>query len=114
MILEVDKAFPPDRESAIAEFYVSHDGGVDIPADVYRENGELMLSIFGRKDGVALDYPLRDLLEAIERAVEVLGDGSPTPHPRSPKFPNRWGGQHGPSTPSRQISAPTLSAGTAT
>ena len=74
MIFEISKGFPPDRESPIAELCVRHDGVVDIPAEVYRENGELTISIFGRKDGVALEYPLHDWLDAIQRAVEVLGE----------------------------------------
>lgn len=74
MTFEISKVFPPDRESAVAELNVRHDGGVDIPADVYRENGELRISIFGREGRVAWEYPLDDWLRAIERAVEVLGD----------------------------------------
>jgi hypothetical protein len=72
---EIFKAFPPDRESAVAELYDRHDGVADVPAQVTRENGELTISIFGREGGVAWTYPLDDWVGAIQRAVEVLGDG---------------------------------------
>jgi hypothetical protein len=75
MTFEISKVFPPDRESAVAELNVRHDGVVDIPADVYREDGQLKISIFGREGGVAWEYPLDDWVGAIQRAVEVLGDG---------------------------------------
>lgn len=74
MTFEISKVFPPDRESAVAELNVRHDGVVDIPADVYREDGQLKISIFGREGGVAWEYPLDDWVGAIQRAVEVLGD----------------------------------------
>jgi hypothetical protein len=69
---EIFKAFPPDRESAVAELTVSHGNVVDIPAEISRENGELKIFLFGRKEGVAWEYPLDEWLRAIERAVEVL------------------------------------------
>ncbi len=74
MAFEIFKAFPPDRESAVAELYDRHDGVADVPAQVYRKNGELNISIFERKGEVAWEYPLDEWLRAIQRAVEVLGD----------------------------------------
>jgi hypothetical protein len=70
---EISKVFPPDRESAVVQLTVRHPGAVDIPAEVNRENGELRIAIFGRKDGVAWECPLDEWLEAVRRAVEVLG-----------------------------------------
>jgi hypothetical protein len=72
---KISKGFPPDRESPIAELTVSHDGVVDIPAEIYRENGEVRIALFGRQDGTAFEYPLAEWIEAINSAVEVLGDG---------------------------------------
>ena len=65
----------PTWQKGKCHVFLSHDGGVDIPADVYRENGELMISIFAPEGGVAWEYPLDDWLRAIERAVELLDGG---------------------------------------
>ncbi len=75
MTIEIFKAFPPGRETAVAELNVRHDGVVDIPAEVYRENGELKITIFRREGGVAWEYPLEEWLDAIHRAAEALKDG---------------------------------------
>ena len=75
MKFEIFKSFPPDRESAVAELNVRHDGVVDIPAEIYRESGELKITIFGRKSGLAWEYPLDDWVDAVHKAVEALGDG---------------------------------------
>jgi hypothetical protein len=73
MSFEIFKTYPPDRESAVAELNVRHDGTVDIPAEVFRERGELRIRIFGREGGEAWQYPLDEWLAAIELAIEVLG-----------------------------------------
>lgn len=73
MTFEIFKAFPPDRQTAVAELNVRHDGFVDIPAEVYRDQGELRITLFGREGGVAWQYPLNEWLEAIKQAIEVLG-----------------------------------------
>ena len=72
MTFEIFKTFPPDRESAVAQLNIRHDAVVDIPAEVYREGGELRISLFARESGVAWDYPLNDWIDAIQRAVQVL------------------------------------------
>ena len=74
MTFEISKGFPPSRESAIAELCVRHDGVVDIPAEVYREDGQVKISIFGREGGLVWKYSVDDWVGAIRRAVEVLGD----------------------------------------
>jgi len=71
---EIFKAFPPDRESAVAELNVRHGGFVDIPAEIYWDEGELRITLFSPKGGAAWEYPLRELLEAIQKGVEALGD----------------------------------------
>ncbi len=73
MSFEIFKTFPPDRESAVAELNVRHGDVVDIPAEVFRESGELTIRIFPRGDGEVWQYPLDEWLSAIERAVDVLG-----------------------------------------
>ncbi len=74
MAFEIFKAFPPDREGPVAELNVRHDGLVDIPVEIRREKGELRIAIFARKSGVAWDYPLAEFLEAVQKAVESLGE----------------------------------------
>jgi hypothetical protein len=73
MSIEIFKAFPPDRESAVAELNVRHDGTVDIPAEVFREDGELRINIFRPEGGVAWQYSVDEWVAAIQRAIEVLG-----------------------------------------
>jgi len=80
MTFEIFKAFPPDRGSAVAELNVRHDGVVDIPAEVYRDNEEPRITIFAREGGAAWDYPVSEWIEAIERAVQALGQGGTGAH----------------------------------
>jgi hypothetical protein len=72
---KIFKAFPPDRDSPVAELCVLHDGLIDIPADIYREKGELRITLFARQGGAAWDYPVEEFLEAVQRGVERLGEG---------------------------------------
>ena len=74
MIFKIFKAFPPDRESAVVELNVWHDGMVDVPAEIYREDGERMIAIFGRGGGAAWVYPLDEWLEALRKAAGALGE----------------------------------------
>ena len=74
MTFEIFKGFPPDRESAVAEFYDRHDGVVDVPAQLYREDGQLKIAIYGREGGIVWEYSVDDWIGAIEQAVQVLGD----------------------------------------
>ena len=55
MAIEVFIGYPPSRESPQAEFCIRHDGFVDIPAVLYREDGELMIEIFSRRWGPRMD-----------------------------------------------------------
>lgn len=45
MMFEIFKAFPPDRETAVAAFNARHDGVVDVPAEVYGSDGQLRIAI---------------------------------------------------------------------
>ena len=43
------KAFPPDLPGPVAQLTVSHDGIVDIPAEINRDTGDLKMIIFARR-----------------------------------------------------------------
>jgi hypothetical protein len=72
--IEIFKTFPPDRESAVVELSISHDGFVDILAEIYRENGQRIIAVFGRPGGTAWVYSLDEWVEALRNAAEVLGE----------------------------------------
>jgi hypothetical protein len=72
MTFELFKAFPPDRESPVVELNVRHEDVVEIPAEIRRENGEFRIILFARQGGAAWDYPVDELIKAVERAVEIL------------------------------------------
>lgn len=84
MTIEIFKAFPPGRETPVAELTVRHDGVVDVPAEVYRESGELKITIFRPEGGAAWEYPLEEWLDAIHRAVETLEDRLTEDRPSDP------------------------------
>jgi len=73
MTFEIFKAFPPNRETAVAELHVRQDGVIEVPAEVYRSEGQLRIVLFGREGGAAWEYPLSDWMGALERAVDALG-----------------------------------------
>jgi len=56
----------------VAEFHVSHDGFVDVPAEVYEDGGKLMIAIYSREGGNPWEFPLADFVEAIGQAIAVL------------------------------------------
>jgi hypothetical protein len=78
MGFQIFVAYPPDREGRVAQVHVPHDGAVDIPVEMYDEDGERKITIFARTGGVAWEYPLDDFLAAIEAAITAL-DGPPRP-----------------------------------
>lgn len=72
-------AYPPGREGRVVELSVPRCGGVDIPAEIYREDGQTMITLFSRSDGPAWRYPLSDFLAAVEaatNAIEAPGSGA--------------------------------------
>lgn len=75
MVLEIFKVFPPDRDGPVAQITVSHDGVLDIPAEIRRYDGELRIAMFAREGGVAWDYPLADFLAVLHKGVAALGSG---------------------------------------
>jgi hypothetical protein len=75
MMLEVFKAFPPDSEGPMAQINLRHDGFVDIPAEIRRENGDLIIRLVARAGGAAWEYPLADFLAVVDKAVDALGSG---------------------------------------
>ena len=73
MAIEVFIGYPPSRESPQAEFCIRHDGFVDIPAVLYRADGELMIEIFSRAGGdPEWTLSLSDFVDAIERGTAAL------------------------------------------
>ncbi|HEX3461314.1 MAG TPA: hypothetical protein VHT49_10455 [Acidimicrobiales bacterium] len=72
MTIEVFKANPEDRDSPVAELRVAHDGTVDVSAQVFSENGELMIAIFARAGGVEWQFPLSEFVEAIHTGESML------------------------------------------
>ena len=73
-MFQISKVFPPNRDSPVAELNVHHDGIVDIPAEIYRQDGVLKICLFARAEGVQWEYPLDDFVAAIEEGRAVLGD----------------------------------------
>jgi hypothetical protein len=73
MTIQVGEASPPHRDAAVAEFHVRHDACVDIPAEVYRDNGRLMIALYAREGGIQWEYPLSEFLEAIGKGIGIVG-----------------------------------------
>ena len=74
MNFEIFKAYPPDRDVAMAQITYRHGGFVDISADVSRVEGELTITIFGREGGPSWEYPFEDWVGAVQRAAEALAN----------------------------------------
>jgi hypothetical protein len=74
MTIKIFVGYPPDRDSPQAEFRISHDGLVDIPALLYREDGKLMIEIFSQAGGEPeWTLPLADFVQAIGNGMAALG-----------------------------------------
>jgi hypothetical protein len=72
MTIEISKMFPTDRESPVAELNVRHDGVVDIPAELFRRDGRLLIALFARSGRVQGEYPVDEFVEAIEAGKSAL------------------------------------------
>jgi hypothetical protein len=72
MMIEVFKANPENRDSAVAEFHATRDGTVDIPAEVFRQDGKFMIALFAQTGGVQWEFPVSDFVEAIEAGKALL------------------------------------------
>ena len=70
--IEVGRTSPPHRTESVAEFHVLHDGVVDIPAELYRDQGVLRIALYGKSGGESWNYPLSDFLAAIGSGIRVL------------------------------------------
>lgn len=73
MTIHVGPAGPPHRESLVAEFHVAHDGVIDIPAEIYEDDGKLMIAIYSREGGNPWEFLLSDFVGVIGQAIAVLG-----------------------------------------
>jgi hypothetical protein len=72
MKIEVDLAAPPHRDSIVAEFHVTHGKYTDIPAEVYLENGILMIAIYSAQGGIAWEYSVSEFVKAIANGMSIL------------------------------------------
>lgn len=72
MTIEIGATSPPHRETGVAEFHVRHDGFIDVPAEVYCENGVLMIGLYAREAGIQWEYSLAEFVEAIGRAMVIV------------------------------------------
>ena len=76
--------FPPERESRVIELYLEHDGGgLDIPVHLYREQGEVVITIFGREGDKAWVWRLDESRAALDAALVAL-DTPPKPRRAEP------------------------------
>ena len=72
MSLQVGEASPPHREQPVAEFHDIHGGFVDIPAELFRQDGAIMIATYGRTGGIQWECPVADFVEAIPQGSEIL------------------------------------------
>ena len=72
MEISVGIAFPPHRDEKVAEFHVFREGLMEIPAEIYREKGQLRIALYSQRDGIAWEYRLSDFLSAIAVGIEVM------------------------------------------
>jgi hypothetical protein len=71
--IHVGIAYPPHREDGVAEFHVRHDDAIDIPAEIFQQDGRLMIGLYSRTGGLAWEYALSDFLAAIASGMEIVG-----------------------------------------
>ena len=72
MTIHVGIAFPPHRDEGVAEFHVASDDSIEIPAEIFRADGRLMIALYARAGGIAWEYRLSDFLAALASGIEVL------------------------------------------
>lgn len=72
--IEIFVAYPPDREGPVAELHVPMGDTVEVPAEVYDEGGQLMVTLFSQADGPAWRYPLSEIRDALDRAAQAIRD----------------------------------------
>lgn len=69
---EFFKAYPPNRKGVVIEIHVTQGGAIDVPAEVFREGGQLRLTIFGREGGPSWEYPADEFVDAMRKAIDLL------------------------------------------
>jgi hypothetical protein len=77
MSIQVGLAGPPHRDECVAQFHVLHDASLEIPAEIFRKDGKLMIGIFAREGGISWEYTVAEFLQAIAQGMEIL-DGEAT------------------------------------
>ena len=73
MTIQVGAAGPPHREGTVAEFHIVHDGFVDVPAELFRVDGRMMIAIYSREGGPPWEFHLSEFLEAVGKGIAILG-----------------------------------------
>jgi hypothetical protein len=66
--------YPTDREGRTIALRVQHEGSVDMPVEVWREDGETVISLYAGTEG--LTYRMEDFRAAVDAAVAAL-EGPP-------------------------------------
>ena len=72
MSIHVGITYPPHRDEGVAEFHVSHEGVVDIPAEIFNSGGRMMIALYSRNEGIAWEYTLSDFLAAVAAGIEII------------------------------------------
>ena len=70
--LQIFVVYPPDREGRVAQLCVQRAGKLDIPAEVFRQDGQTMITLFSRDDGPAWTYPLAEFGAALDAARAIV------------------------------------------
>lgn len=73
MTIQVGEASPPHRESVVAEFHVRQGDDVDIPAEIYRSEGRLMIALYAREGGISWEFSVAEFIEATGKGISILG-----------------------------------------
>jgi hypothetical protein len=65
-------AYPPDREGRVVQLTITQGNEMDIPAEIFREGGQLMITLFSRGDTTGRTYPVTEFVDAVEAAVAAV------------------------------------------
>jgi hypothetical protein len=65
-------AYPPDREGRVVQLTITHGNEVDIPAEVFREGDQLMITLFSHGDTSGSTCPVTEFVAAVEAAAAAV------------------------------------------
>lgn len=72
-MFQIVLASPPHRDDLVAQMHIEHDGGVAIPAEVFRADGRLTVAVYPVQGGDPWEFPLGEFIQAMGQAIERLG-----------------------------------------